>query len=68
MGSLRPILHSRSLSCICQPTILLSVDLRLFCSSLSCFLLQDVGKQGWESGPAFLGHSLDCRASCLGAC
>ncbi len=51
-----------------SPQFLLSVDLRLFCSSLSCFLLQDVGKQGWESGPAFLGHSLDCRASCLGAC
>lgn len=68
MGSLRPILHSKLPSCICKPIILLSVDLCLFCSSVNHISLVVVGKQGWESAPAFLGHSLNCMASCLGAC
>ena len=66
MGSLRPILHSRLPSSSCKRTILLSVDLCLFCSSMHYISLQFVGGQGWDSAPVFLSQSLDCKASCFG--
>ena len=48
MGSLRLILHSRSPSCSCKRTILLSVNLCFFCSSMNYILQVELHLAGCE--------------------